>query len=67
MSTFVCAECKRVVRNPYEQFLERMEYRRVDAGERRLVFALRDVCRDCVDDIGNRRRNRSDVEQTSMF
>ena len=36
MAAFVCAECKRIVHEPHEQFCERMEYRRADAHERRL-------------------------------
>lgn len=67
MATFICAECRRTVANPYEQFTERLEYRRLDCQERRLSFALRDVCRDCVDAIRQRRSNPSGIEQPELF
>ena len=49
MSAFVCAVCRRVVTNPYEQFLERLEYVRQDRRERRHVRVLRALCVGCVE------------------
>ena len=63
---FVCAECRQVIHDPLQQFCERMEYRRVDAAERRLTFTVRDLCRDCVDEIGQRLRNPSRAVQEHM-
>lgn len=57
MPAFICDQCRREIRSTYEQFSERMEYRRLDAKERRLTFAVRDICRDCVDEIKAQRKH----------
>lgn len=65
-SAFVCAECMRPVRNPYEQFDERLEYRRRDGVERRLTMTVRPLCRDCVDRIAAARRNPEGWTQPAL-
>lgn len=49
MGGFVCAGCGRSVTNPYEQYLERIEYVRQDRKERRHVRVLRALCVGCVE------------------
>lgn len=49
MSTFVCARCKEVIRNLYDRFEERTEYRRVSDQGRYAVLLKRHLCRTCVD------------------
>jgi len=46
-----CRRCGRRVTNPYEQYAERIEYRRLDCKDRPLSRTLRLLCRDCVDAI----------------
>jgi DNA-directed RNA polymerase subunit N (RpoN/RPB10) len=68
MTAFVCARCGRHVSNRYEQFRERIEYTRCDGQERRLSRTLRDVCRDCVDEIrADVDQGRIPAEQSSLF
>lgn len=67
MAAFVCARCRRVVHNSYEKFTERMEYRRLDAKERRLTFAVRDLCVECVDRIGEEHDNPSGAQQQRLL
>lgn len=49
MSAFVCASCKEVIRNLYDRFEERIEYRRVSDQGRHAVLLKRHLCRTCVD------------------
>lgn len=49
MSTFICAACKTVVRNPYDRMEERVEYRRVHDHGRHAVILKRHLCRECAD------------------
>lgn len=48
MSAFVCAACKTVVRDLYDRFEERIEYRRVSDQGRHAVLLKRHLCRTCV-------------------
>ena len=66
MRTFVCTDCMEVIRDPYMQYQERMEYRRVDAMDRRYLYTARDICRDCVDKIKAQRTNPSGAEQQTL-
>jgi hypothetical protein len=68
MGAFVCARCRRVERNPYRQYDERLEYRRLDARDRRAVITVRKLCVDCVDQvIAERRGVEPDVMQAGLF
>ena len=49
MSAFVCARCGEPEPNPYRQYLERIEYVRVDRKKRKHVRVLRALCEACVD------------------
>lgn len=48
MSAFVCAGCRTVVRDLYDRFEERIEYRRVHDQGRHAVILKRHLCRACV-------------------
>lgn len=48
MSAFVCEACKTVVRDIYDRFEERVEYRRVRDQGRHAVLLKRHLCRACV-------------------
>jgi len=65
--TFICSICRNRVDNPYNQFGERCEYRRLDSLERPLSFHVRDVCRDCVETIREQRHNPTGVEQGRLL
>lgn len=56
MSTIRCAECGKDEPDKYKQFAERVEYRRLDANERRAAWTVRLVCRDCVDRLAENHR-----------
>ena len=64
--TFVCTVCEQVIHDPYMQYQERTEYRRVDAMDRRYLYTARDICRDCVDEIKEQRTNPSGAEQQTL-
>ncbi|HVJ98948.1 MAG TPA: hypothetical protein VNC41_19140 [Acidimicrobiia bacterium] len=49
---FVCTRCEREVPNSYEQFSERLEYRRMDCKTRPVSFTTRLVCIECVSALG---------------
>lgn len=67
MNAIVCNRCKRLVDNPYEQFSERVEYRRLDCRERRLSRTVRLVCRECVDAIRDELDHKAGAVQGSLF
>ena len=67
MAKFVCTRCVRIVRDPRDQFVERHEFRRLDGLERRLLFTVRDLCRDCVDGIRWEREHPDNSEEVSLF
>jgi hypothetical protein len=53
MPTFLCSsphhEGSPVLHNPDNQFTFRIEYRRLDSGERPGSIALGDICRTCLE------------------
>ena len=67
MATFVCAACKTVVRNLYDRFEERIEYRRVSDQGRHAVLLKRHLCRDCVSAEVDAARPPSSFTQTSLI
>lgn len=42
---FICDLCKAPVQSPFDQFEERLEYRRADGSSRPHVITLRRLCR----------------------
>jgi len=67
MASIMCARCRQVITNPYEQFAERLEYRRLDTREHRHYHTLRLLCRACVDAIAVEHRNGGNVDQAELF
>lgn len=67
MSAFVCSACRQVERDPFRQYTERIEYRRLDAAKVRALFTLRDLCERCVDELIAARRNPSGGEQGRLL
>ena len=68
MAPIVCTRCRRLIRDPYQQFAERLEYRRLDTIERRHTWTVRLLCRDCVDQLADEHKGRADRgDQMGLF
>jgi hypothetical protein len=63
---FVCVVGPHVVTSPWEQYHERLEYRRADGSDRPHVFTLRRLCKAHMEEAVAARKGKPAGEQGDL-